>query len=115
MSFEGWYQLLCKNGHESSEDCYYHPDYGDWKCPVCGAELAWSNLVDITNGSYCDCYGPDKKPNPNCEYCQGTGRIDGYVELEVDQPEQTQVCNLGHVHVTKVAIYKIPEPEEESK
>jgi hypothetical protein len=63
MSFEGYYQVLCRKGHYHTEDCYDHPLFAEndryidptkpvWTCPDCGAAARWSNLVDVTNGSY---------------------------------------------------------------
>ena len=51
MSFEEYFQILCKNGHYSSEDCYCF-DETTWKCDVCDALADWINLVDLTNGSW---------------------------------------------------------------
>jgi len=61
MSFEGYHQLLCKNGHEWSRDVYedYSFDGTDYSdnmkntiCPQCKEKVVWWNLVDLTNGSY---------------------------------------------------------------
>lgn len=65
MSFEGYWQCVCEVGHEStspycygecrevSDDCpACYPD--EWRCPDCGASLAWHNRVDDTN---CDAWG----------------------------------------------------------
>lgn len=84
MSFEGYYQLLCKNGHTTSIDCYVHDD--EMKCH-CGENFVWKNLVDVTNGSF------DEEGN----------RIDGYVELEVESQNICGCCDS--VLETK---YKIP-------
>lgn len=49
MSFEGYYQQICPNGH------YYTCDvYTVGPCSDCGEGAAWSNLVDETN---CDSVG----------------------------------------------------------
>lgn len=101
MSFEGYYQILCDNGHHDTVDAYYMPeDNTAWSCRHCGAPEAWRNLVDVTNGSFEDC------EEEEC-WCY-EARTDGYVELEALQPEETAVCNLGHKHVTSPAQYKIP-------
>lgn len=47
MSFEGYYQLICKKGH-----CYIAELFGDEegsKCPFCMSNTIWWNLVDTTN------------------------------------------------------------------
>lgn len=49
MSYEGYEQVLCKNGHLGSADAYF--GHHDWQCPDCGTpDIAWSNSVDDTNG-----------------------------------------------------------------
>lgn len=48
MSFEGWTQNICENGHYYCDNVYV-PD----GC-YCGAKSVWENLVDDTN---CDRYG----------------------------------------------------------
>lgn len=47
MSFEGYYQRLCKNGHAMHADVYIAND--DDCCEVCGERVAWQNLVNQTN------------------------------------------------------------------
>jgi hypothetical protein len=92
MSFEGYYQLICKNGHQFSVDCFFaEPE--EAKCPVCNEKTAWWNLVDITNGSF------DENKN----------RIDGYMELEIDKPEiWCNSCECKTPHKISIATYKIP-------
>lgn len=91
MSWEGYNQVLCKNGHnyDTSADI----DLKKWTCPFCKKKCAWWNIVDTTNGSY-----------DNGE------RIDGYVELK----EETEAVNCkcfqcGNMHISKPATYKIPK------
>lgn len=101
MSYEGWEQVLCKNGHYHSEGCYIF-DYEEWKCSVCGEGIGWHNSVNVTNGSF--------------EIDEETGeeeRIDGYVELEVDIPATICTCDkCGTEHATSAPTYKIPEKED---
>lgn len=89
MSFEGYYQKLCKNGHQWIEDCYI--EHESHLCPECGEETIWHNLVDQTNGSY------DNNNN----------RIDGYIELEIDERTNCPCC--GNILET---IYKVPGGEK---
>lgn len=93
MSYEGYEQCLCVNGHYTiQEDIWGHEE--EWKCPVCQALLGWYNCVNVTNGSW------DENDN----------RIDGYVELEVKVKQETCKCkDCGNEHVTKPARYKIPK------
>lgn len=97
MSFEGYYQLLCAKGHEGVVDIYVGGTPENLLCLRCGASIAWWNLVDTTNGSYSYEAGKEE-------------RIDGYIELEVDQPEIACVCkDCGNRHAAEHATYKIPE------
>lgn len=94
MSFEGFYQMLCENGHSMHEDVYGFDEPENKLCSICGKKVAWWNLVDTTNGSWDD----DGK------------RIDGYVKLKQDEPEKTCTCpNCGNNHVVKQQTYKIPK------
>ena len=93
MSYEGYDQILCKNGHESSIHAY-DPllDIDNWSCPICKEKVAWWNSVDLTNGSF-----------------ENGQRIDGYVKLEVDRPEENCICpDCGVSHVKRVVTHKIP-------
>ena len=91
MSFEGYYQILCEDGHYDDVDCYTcEPE--DWKCPECKKKVAWWNLVDVTNGSWED----DK-------------RIDGHVELEVKSEHHCECSKCGNKHLSRPSEYKIPE------
>lgn len=62
MSFEGYYQHICQNGHYGTEPYDYAGDAPPWKCDECGAESAWCNRVDDTN---CD----------NCGYIEPVVRV----------------------------------------
>ena len=102
MGWDGYQQNICANGHsgDSSGDdgLYYSSNEEDIKCH-CGAKYIWWNLVDTTNGSF----------NVDAEGNETSERIDGFVELEQLTAAVTEVCSLGHVHVTQAATYKIPE------
>jgi RNA polymerase subunit RPABC4/transcription elongation factor Spt4 len=71
MSFEGYFQKICANGHYWQCDVYDETD----NCPICDKPEVWENMVDITNGSYED----DK-------------RIDGYIELEIESERKCEHC-----------------------
>lgn len=47
MSFEGYYQRLCKRGHMMSADVYLASDND--RCMRCDEPIAWQHLVDQTN------------------------------------------------------------------
>lgn len=87
MSYEGFTQYLCKNGHYHTQDC----SYDDLTiCPNCMADIVWSNMVDVTNGSF--------------EIIDGKEvRIDGYVDLKIKYERQCDCC--GSILTT----YKIPK------
>lgn len=94
MSCEGAYHILCENGHLTIEDpigFFEEKDNHLWECSKCLGKMAWSNLVDLTNGSWDD----------------DGNRIDGYVELEIDHRETCEHCGA-----VKETIYKIPQKTE---
>lgn len=131
MSYEGYYQILCKHGHYSTVDCYDMCEHEDWKCSKCGEKMAWWNSVNTTNGSFCPAWEDGKcieKIPEGYDDCDGLypyqlcneeqlarckkncGRIDGYVELEVEQEEEQKLCLwCGCSKVVKEKTYKIPE------
>ncbi len=82
MSFEGYYQKICGQGHSWHCDAYGEVGI----CPYCGEATVWSNLVNYTNGSWDD---------------EGN-RIDGFVELEVMEERKCESC--GSILERKVKI-----------
>jgi len=93
MSFEGYYQVLCKNGHSYTLDIY-GDDIECSKCPICDECNTWWNIVNTTNGSLDD---------------QGE-QIDGYVELEILTEAKECTCSCcDNIHTSKFATYKIPK------
>jgi hypothetical protein len=84
MSYEGYTEKLCKNGHLWGNDCYSDPT----PCPQCGGDFVWQHHVDQTNGEE--------------EMADGTIHPDTtHWPLEVLRyEEQTIVC--------RIPIYKIP-------
>lgn len=87
MSYEGYTQTLCINGHYKEIDCN---DNIEKYCKKCKKELVWFNSVDLTNGSY----------------NQKGKRIDGYINLKVSK---RIVCK--HCKTALDIIYKIPKKE----
>lgn len=99
MSYEGYEQLMCKNGHAWSQDASYNYDdtFGQ-QCAICSSPAIWWNAVDTTNGSYnIDCYGNEI-------------RIDGYVKFEVLTKAETCICSCSHQHTKpgSETTYKLP-------
>jgi hypothetical protein len=86
MSYEGFEQLLCENGHYWVVDAYDLSFDLSEKCSVCGAGVAWYNGVDQTN----------------CEEV-------GYVELELLNEATYCTCQCGHKHQLTPPTYKMPE------
>ena len=90
MSFEGYYQLICKNGHYSTIDAMeviYGQELSDLVCDDCGEKMIWENLVDDTN---CD-------------------NVD-YIDLEVKSDAEFKVCECcGAKTIIKSQVYKIPK------
>ncbi len=81
MSYEGYYQFICKNGHLSTHDVYaMEPESFKCEATGCGAALAWWNQVNLTNGSFETVRGKEV-------------RIDGYIELT---PISETACSKCH-------------------
>ena len=101
MSYEGYSQLLCKNGHTWNVDCNEMLRYekrSDVKCPHCGEKAIWKNMVDETNGSFDD----------------DGHRIDGYIKLKM-RIERSGVCSAcGKKHICEQTYY-IPEKKRDKK
>jgi endogenous inhibitor of DNA gyrase (YacG/DUF329 family) len=93
MSYEGYSQLLCLNGHLfHCNNIYNYDDTSDKKCPTCGAQVIFENDVDQTN-------------NPR----------DGYIDFEkhfLIEKAFGKMCDMGHWHQTEPAKYRIPTKEE---
>lgn len=89
MSYEGYDQHICHNGHRFDEDCY-----SDHPTCHCGAKSFWSNSVDQTNG---DEVGFIKESE--------------FQKLLISE-QKVQKCNLGHNHITHGAIYRFPKEGE---
>lgn len=94
MSFEGYYQFMCPNGHSWEEDVYSTTG----QCYICKQMACWNNTVDTTNGSF----------EINSDGFETTVRIDGYVDLEVLTEAELHTCTCGHRHTVKPTSYKLP-------
>lgn len=88
MSYEGYDQCLCGNGHLFEQDCY-----NECNCD-CGSPTHFLNSVDNTNGDDV-----------------GIILSSDWKKFLISE-EKSQTCNLGHVHVTHRAIYRIPKADE---
>jgi len=112
MSFEGYYEALCENGHVMS--CDVHAAYCDlvsanpfdWVCPHCGKPICWYQVVDETNGLP---FKVDEDGNETDEY---SDLYDGQYRLEEETGIVTSTCE--HCHMTKIVAeprYKVPPAE----
>ena len=89
MSWNGYVQILCANGHLSDESDPYPMEYEAFVCLQCGSPDVFRWVVDLTNGEV-----------------EGDNSTFPYPFEELERVQE--VCNLGFTHVHKVR-YKIPE------
>lgn len=92
MSWEGHSQNFCVKGHFFEGNAGYNSE--PTHCPYCGGKVELCHLVDDTN---CDAVGEI---------------IPAALATLLLEKEEVATCNLGHVHVTKHAVYRIPSREE---
>lgn len=93
MSYEGYVQILCANGHWDMQPEPYEDSLDP--CPFCGAKPAWTNHVDDTN-------------------CDSIGRIDLRLlrqKFLLSEAVQEK-CSLGHLHTMVEAVYRVPTSDE---
>lgn len=90
MSFEGYAQIICVNGHR------YDDAYRDSRnCYVCGGEPAWVNVVDQTNN-------PGDGAVPDTEFA--------HLQLT---PEVVKTCGeCGATRCVTEATYRVPTVAE---
>ena len=89
MSYEGYEQVICKNGHYFERDC--------WESAPCSclAPDAWVNGVDETNGP-----GQGEVPQSALEHF-------------IIAPEKTETCaHCGHTKIIEQAKYRVPTRKE---
>lgn len=89
MSYEGYEQQLCENGHLRIIDAWFSEEA--MNC-ICGAKIVWRNGVDDTN---CDAIG--------------------YIEMNqflIKEATQQACEHCGHITKGEPAIYRIPTLEE---
>ena len=88
MSYEGYSQLLCKNGHNWNLNCHEMPDLmyeesRDVLCPKCGEKAVWENMVNVTNGSF----------------DEDGERIDGFIDLKIKSQKSGICSECGEKHI----------------
>ena len=95
MSYEGFEQHLCKNGHYyCCEPSGYYCDTTN--CPDCGEESAFCNSVDQTNGPS---QGELIFPND-------------FEQLKIKGAVIETCIHCGHTKVISQNVYRIPTKEE---
>jgi len=101
MSFEGYEQVLCENGHLIHFDVmetFCNDSIQDRVCSICGEKYVWFNVVDTTNGSF------EINPDTGKEE-----RIDGYIELDVKESHKCTCEKCGNNHFSSEITYIIPK------
>jgi len=89
MSYEGYEQVLCENGHYNEIDSRVQ-DPEEYSCPFCGAGIAWFNCVDQTNSD-------------GSEY---------HIELDIKVESVYETCDkCGSTKLIKPAVFIIPIKE----
>lgn len=94
MSYEGFEQHICENGHLFEKVCDYAFCETESKCPTCNAKSVWYNAVDQTNGEE---YGVI---------------LAGEWERFKLSDGVVKVLNCGCPHTIKKATYRVPSPDE---
>ena len=92
MSWEGYYQCLCKKGHLQIDNAEYQDAPTICEFKDCKEKIVWVNQVDTTNGSY----DTDKNGKQR--------RIDGCVTLKINKKHTCDKCKS-----TLEVTYKIPK------
>jgi hypothetical protein len=91
MSYEGYEQHLCQNGHLFDN---YDILSESLSCPECKAPSVFYNLVDQTNGED-----------------WGVILASGWETLRLTSDEY-ETCNLGRRHLVTLGTYRIPSAKE---
>lgn len=97
MSWEGYGQALCANGHEFTVDRY--DDEDDQVCDFCKAKLAWVYWVDQTNGCCCP---DDRLPGSVCAAHPKKMKL-------LKQETFTECPTCRHKTRQSEAVYEIPK------
>jgi DnaJ-class molecular chaperone len=114
MSYEGYEDWYCENGHYvKTVDAMEFADPEGVKCRVCGSKVILIDFVDLTNGCFCAslpegerCPAHPSVADENegydfatCEACGGTGRVPAKVlvitacECGGESGEHDPTCN----------------------
>lgn len=85
MSFEGYAQIICVNGHRYDDDCH-----DPRNCYVCDGKPAWVNVVDQTNNP-----GDDVIPDEEFARFQITAEAPGK-EATYHIPTDDEVASMRY-------------------
>lgn len=90
MSSEGYYLVLCKQGHLSTQDLWWNRE--KWRCSYCKQPAAFEQHVDTTNGNDLT-----------------TGKCPGDINFDILDPGKKCTCkDCGNEHYCVPPRYKIP-------
>ena len=94
MSFERYYEFICEKGHYSTQRlCVY--DLSENGCGLCKQPIAYTNLVDQTNGM--DQNDPTTLPLPT---------------LVLAEEDHWQTDHYGNKYATVIKLY---EPKDKAE
>lgn len=94
MSYEGYSQNLCANGHLYNTDCYSTSEERICSEPGCGSESVFSNEVDQTNGG-------------------DQGVINDWSSLQIEGAVHKKCGCCEHISLVSAARYRIPTQSEQ--
>lgn len=117
MSYEGYVQILCRNGHYTTMDCY--AEEGVYPTPESVQERI-NEDKELIDGGYVTKEEAARWPKPEVWKCPVCGELMGWrnsvdttngpdvnrVELAEVSPAEHETCNLGHRHCVKPATYR---------
>lgn len=106
MSYEGWTEHICSNGHRFCKDAHDH----DNSCTDCGENSIWSNEIDDTNGEE---FGiiPEEFwdkfliSQPNYQKCQICNNVTHHEPAKYKIPNDDELKELRHFRVN--GVYKL--------
>ena len=94
MRFEGFYQILCEEGHYHTYNIFGSIDPIDdpnWRCDICNKKISWWNLVDQTNG-----VAPTKDDST-------------FVKLQIKGIDKELCSTCGHEHHISPTTHYVPK------
>jgi len=106
MSYEGYSQFLCTEGHYWTIDCYFIKK-DNW-CSICCKKAIWGNMVNDTNG--CEPSDNYEALNTNWDFGDLHKEVGdcicGYIPLEKVKNKKCSKCGTN---LDLEQIFKIPK------